>query len=462
MIASDGEGGAIIVWSDFRSSTYADLYAQRINASGAVLWTNNGVAICTASNIQVAVEITSDGEGGAIITWHDSRSGVYDIYAQRVNASGLVQWTIDGNAICSATDKQENPTITTDGEGGAIITWQDYRSGHYDIYAQRINASGTVQWTTDGVTICPEAYNQVYPTIISSSTGDAIITWFDGRSGDLDIYAQRINVSGMALWSTNGVAVCTAPNYQQFPTAVCDGEGGAIITWHDYRSGNYDIYTQRININGAVLWTPDGVAVATLPGAQMSPGVTSDGIGGAILTWADQRSDNRDVYAQRINANGTTQWTDNGVAVSIAANDQYYPSIMSSTDGGVIIAWWDYRNGNTADIYAQQINANGQLGVLTEIKDDPGASRESISLEQNFPNPFSTKTRISWQTPAGCWQTLKVYDVFGNEITTLVNEYKPAGKYETEFIATKLSGGIYFIELSADKFICTKKIIILR
>ena len=89
------------------------------------------------------------------------------------------------------------PTIVSDGSGGAIITWQDYRNGNNDIYAQRINAGGTVQWTLNGVAICTETHSQTYPTIVSDGSGGAIITWQDDRNGNNDIYAQRIIALGI-------------------------------------------------------------------------------------------------------------------------------------------------------------------------------------------------------------------------------------------------------------------------
>src|SRR5574342_572928 len=79
------------------------------------------------------------------------------------------QWSTDptvNNAICTATNDQMRPTIVSDGAGGAIITWRDSRSGgSSDIYAQRINASGIVQWTADGVAICTATNDQMRPTI---------------------------------------------------------------------------------------------------------------------------------------------------------------------------------------------------------------------------------------------------------------------------------------------------------
>ena len=135
-------------------------------------------AISTAANNQLTPTIASDGSGGAIITWQDLRSGTADIYAQRINASGVVQWTADGVAISTAANSQSSPTIVSDGSGGAIITWNDFRNdvSNSDVYAQRINASGVVQWTADGVAITTERVHGIYPPqIVSDGSGGAII-----------------------------------------------------------------------------------------------------------------------------------------------------------------------------------------------------------------------------------------------------------------------------------------------
>jgi hypothetical protein len=206
-----------------------------------------------------------------------------------------------------AAYSQDTPRITSDGSGGAIITWRDYRKGNnydYDIYAQRIDSAGKLLWTADGVAICTTAYHQNSPRITSDGSGGAIITWQDSRSENIDIYAQRIDSTGQPLWTANGVALCTATYSQLFPQLTSDGSGGAIITWQDDRSGNTDIYAQRIDGTGKPLWTVNGAAVCTAAYNQNSPQLTSDGSGGAIITWADVRSGNWDIYAQRITKDG--------------------------------------------------------------------------------------------------------------------------------------------------------------
>lgn len=85
-----------------------------------------------------------------------------------------------------------------------------------------------------------------------------------------------------------------------------------------------------------------------------------------------------------------------------------------------------------------------------------------FALEQNYPNPFNPSTKISWQSPISSHHTLIIYDVLGNEVSTLVDEFRQAGKYEINFDASKLSSGIYFYKLSAGKFIETKKMILIK
>jgi predicted lipoprotein with Yx(FWY)xxD motif len=365
-ITSDGGGGAIVTWEDCRSGGNYHIYAQRVNASGAVQWTTDGVALCTATGTQRYPTIISDGAGDAIVTWEDLRSVIsnYDIYAQRVNASGAVQWTANGIALCTATGAQWSPTITSDGAGGSIVTWWDNRNSNWDIYVQRVNASGAVQWTANGVALCTATENQSSPKIASDGAGGAIVTWSDDRSGDRAIYAQRVNGSGAAQWTKDGVALCTATGGQLNPKITSDGACGAIVTWEDYRSGEYNIYTQRVNASGGVLWRTDGLALCTAEGEESDPTIVSDSAGGAIVTWMDLRGlSSYDIYAQRVDASGAVQWTTDGVPLCAATGDQTSPAITSDGAGGVIVTWQDYRSGTNWGIYGLRVKANGSCAL---------------------------------------------------------------------------------------------------
>jgi hypothetical protein len=126
----------------------------------------------------------------------------------------------------------------------------------------------------------------------------------------------------------------------------------------------------------------------------------------------------------------------------------------------------------TDSINCKFINRNGLLiDNYTIIKAATNIKEESnfinnFYLGQNYPNPFNPITRISWHSPMSSWQTLKLYDVLGNEVATLFNEEKPAGNYEAEFdassIAGGLSSGIYFYQLKVGHFVATKKMILMK
>lgn len=360
-ILADGAGGAFIAWEDQRNGSNYDIYAQRLDANGQPMWTADGVVICSASGDQNYPRIISDDAGGAIIVWQDNYSGNDDIYAQRVNSAGVVQWAPDGVEVCTEDFAQSYPEVVSDNAGGAIIVWEDAYSGNSDVYAQRINSSGVVQWLASGVAVCTAAEDQYTPRIIADENGGAIVTWEDYRSGtSMDIYAQKISAAGAMQWGANGMAVCDNSFSQIRPQLTSDGAGGGIFAWEDNRvAPGSHIYAQQISSAG-VAASVDGILVSSLASEQGHPQLTSDGNGGAVIIWQQGYSASTDVYAQRINASGTAVWTTEGVEVCAEDVQQAYPELISDGNGGAYIVWAD--NRNTSDfynLYAQHLNSSG-------------------------------------------------------------------------------------------------------
>jgi len=391
VMAENGDGGAVIAWGRSPLFLYNyDILSQKVNPDGERQWAANDVTISDAPGTETFHRIISDGAGGAILTWAylPGTPGSTDIYAQRVHSDGTVLWTVNGEEICMAAESQSNPELTGDGSNGAIITWSDSRQGigTSDIYAQKIHAEGTVQWTANGVAVCKNTSSQEWPVIVSDGAGGAIIAWQDTRAENFDIYAQRVNADGEALWTENGIPVCSAASDQQIPDIVSDGEGGAIIVWQDLRNGHSDIYAQRISAPGEKLWEPDGVAACPAAGEQYIPVAISDKAGGVIITWIDNRNDGQgDIYAQRLNASGQVLWNANGTAVCTAPGYQEAPVPVSDGDQGAIIVWADKRNGEHYDIYAQRIDKNGYPGLFTDNDQDGIGDREEQGPDGDQP-----------------------------------------------------------------------------
>ncbi|MFN3873929.1 MAG: family 10 glycosylhydrolase [Ignavibacterium sp.] len=119
-----------------------------------------------------------------------------------------------------------------------------------------------------------------------------------------------------------------------------------------------------------------------------------------------------------------------------------------------------------ADAMMIMINRKLSPDVIVTSVEEEEVRRENIPegyvLEQNYPNPFNPSTKISWQSAVSSWQTIKVYDVIGNEVATLIDEYRESGKYEVEFDGSNLPSGVYFYQLRVGEFTQTKKMILLR
>ncbi|MEK7613182.1 MAG: peptidoglycan-binding protein, partial [Patescibacteria group bacterium] len=260
-------------------------------------------------------------------------SGEY--YGQRYNSSGSPQWTLGGTAAIASTTgaKPSFLEIMTDGSGGAFLVWQDSRSNNFNIYAQRINGSGAPQWTSGGIVIASTTNSQNLPVLTTDGSGGAIITWDDERAGanSGDVYAQRVNSSGVVQWAENGIAVSTATSEQNAPKIISDDAGGAIIAWTDKRSSVNAIFAQRLNGSGSAQWLANGVPVSNADAGAfgafftfLTTQMATDGSGGAIMAWLDTRVDDstNNVYAQRVSANAP---------LVVAYPDSYYGNVSTSS-----------------------------------------------------------------------------------------------------------------------------------
>ncbi len=415
-IISDSAGGAIITWEDARDIHF-DIYAQRIDARGNILWKQDGIPICTAQENQKRPRIISDGEGGAIIVWHDMRSGIgnYDIYAQRIDANGNPLWTNDGIPVCNEVKEQNSPCIAPDEAGGAIIIWEDFRTNYSDLYGQRINKNGESLWKKNGILICGASGSQSASEVVTDGAGGVIVIWKDLRRSYADIYAQRIDGGGTILWDKYGVALCNAPGHESAAVITSNGAEGAIVAWVDTRNGtnNNDIYAQQLDGNGAVQWLADGIPVCTAPGNQNCPAITTDGAGGAIIAWWDMRSGDFDIYAQRIDLAGYVQWGNDGQAICIESGIQNCVSIISDGNQGAIMVWNDNRVSHANfDVYAQKIDRKG--GALWEKN---GQAVCTASDTQCFPvlvNDGAGGAIISWQD--GRHRDKTYWDIYAQKI----------------------------------------------
>jgi hypothetical protein len=271
------------------------------------------VTITVAPNAQYYSDSAPDGIGGFLVTWTDARDEDNpNIYAQRISADGNPVWMIDGAIVTNNSALQRSGYIVPDGNGGAFVTWYDFRSNRHraDVFMQRITSTGVPAWITDLPIVANSGLAEGPTDLVADSKGGAILIASrylnDNLSGQLnvDVVAQRISSSGKLVWGETPVNVTNWEAQQDFGTAVPDNNGGVYIVWIDAFSDEYayDIWAQHLGSDGNLLWAEHGIQVVGEIGVQGLPIMISDNQNGFVVVWQDFRFDPEipDLYAQRI------------------------------------------------------------------------------------------------------------------------------------------------------------------
>ena len=377
VVINSDDGGVIIAWVDFRNEDAGDVYAQKLDQNGTLLWNPAGVPLCTAADVQISLNIVNDANYGAYVIWQDHRNpGGVDIYGTHIDSVGSIVtgWNANGNPIAASNGDQDQHTFWEDGTGGAIVAWHDTRdASNENLYMQRIASDGTLLWNAGGSLLCSAAGTQSNVKMCPDGTGNFIFVWRDKRDdAGGDIYSQRVDIQGNLLWVPE-VVIYSDNQVQKDPRITESSDTGAFMVWDDYRNDPYssDIYAQKIDTNGVLQWGAVGLALCTAPNDQIEPRLTNNNNGGCYFVWIDGRNGghpHEDIYMQHVDTTGTILWDVNGKMICDAYGEQYSPLLRGDCTGQVYAVWGDNRTGSTG-LYVQILNqagvellpANGEL-----------------------------------------------------------------------------------------------------
>jgi hypothetical protein len=407
VVATDGAGGAIVVWHDERTPFTSQMYAQHVRADGVLdpAWPvgGRGIMYSAPNAFRPRQAIISDGNGGAIVAWEDWTGPGESIYAQHLRASGDVDpaWPVKGLRLSPSGGGRTDARIISDGAGGAIVSWIHEIGGlERDVYAQHALASGVVDpsWPAGGIPVCTAPGGQTGAALLPDGAGGAFVAWIDARTTTFDfkIYAQHLLKAGVTdpRWPVNGRMV--HPTMWGFPVIVSDGGTGAIIGW-----GGGRLCAQHVLQDGTIdaAWPLEGNLI---PGASVGDGslrMLPDGAGGALLTWQDGRFNGTDVFAGHVLANGTPDpsWPPQGMAICTAPGQQFL-SLDMITDGfgGAIVAWEDRRNSRY-DLYAQHLPAVGYANPLWPAGGRAVNINSSVQLAPRMTSNGAGGAIFAWQ-----------------------------------------------------------------
>jgi hypothetical protein len=369
--ASDGKD-FLVVWEvSGEQDDDGNIFGARVSADGVPLDWFPVSTFEAEDDAQRFPAVASKYGSAYFAVWEDDRgisTNGTDIYGTRLTVDGI---PIDfyGIPICTTNGNQERPAVCLGASGGAppwFVVWSDTRSGGLDIYGARISGDTLVE--TNGFAISTAANSQSVPSVVSLL--DAfLVTWMDSRNGPLDIYGARVSSSGTLL-DSSGFAINNQTNAQRNPRVTGMNDMYFVVYFTAQRAGtlDYDIFGTRVTTNGTVL-DASGIAICTATNNQDFPSVANDGAD-FLAVWSDRReSTNWNVYAARIQTNGTVLDA-NGFLVSNQLADEQFPYVANSgVSGSPYLAVWRH-SANNGDVYGAFVTNNAAVSSIFGIDAD--------------------------------------------------------------------------------------------
>ncbi len=408
----------------------ADIYLIKTDSGGDTLWTRTyGGTESDYSN-----SVVQTGDGGYIIagSTHSFGEGEVNIYLLKVDASGDTLWT----RTYGGAGGESGLSVQETSDGGYIITGStsSYGEGYHDVYLIKTDSSGDTLWT--------KAYGgwdwEIGWSVQETSDGGYVIagTTHSFGEGDLDVYLLKTDANGDTLWTKTFGGAEADRAYSITQTAE-DGYLIAGIT-RSFGVDETDVYLIKTDAGGDSLWTRTYGGI----GYDVGLSIRQTSNGRFIITgFTNSHNEvNYDIYVIKIDADGDTLWTK---MYGGAETDQGY-SVTQTADGGYLVAGAtrSFGQGNY-DVYLIRLTAD-----QTDMEDS-NALPIIFSLHQNHPNPFNVSTIILYSLPEAADVTIKIYDILGRRVETLIRKQQPAGYHQVIWDGREKPSGVYFVRLEA-------------
>jgi len=506
-VATDGSDN-IFVLGDFNltatfgddtliSAGSGDVYVAKYTSDGNLIWIEqiggaefdrgNGIATDNYNNCVVT------GRFDGTATFGDTSlisNGYNDIFVAKYDSEGNLLWVEQAGGtgfdrgIRIKTDDLGNIVVTGRFETTAFFSDTSLNSfGSEDIFIAKYDADGNLLWVNQaGGTAIDRG--QGIATDVSGNTivtgrfgdiasfGDTMLT----SLGNIDIFVAKYGINGNLLWVQQaggegwdrGLSVET----DNLGNIVVTGEFESIATFGDtsvISKGYRDIFVANYDSDGNLIWVERaggtdwdcgfGVEIFS-SGNIVVTGVFEDTafFGDTSLTSAGWF----DIFVAEYDAGGNLLW----VNQAGGGGDDLGESIAIDSAGNIVVSGEFVDTvifGGTTlvseggqDMFVAKIER-----IIVDVQSQPSLPKE-FWLYQNYPNPYNPTTTIVYGLRERTNVELKVFDILGREVISLVNEEQPSGKYEIVFDATSISTGIYFYRLQAGSFVETKKMVLMK
>jgi hypothetical protein len=378
-MTADHDNHAILTWQDIRSDGNNNTVAYRIAPDGTFVWGEDGIMLSNSTAFDAAPKVTVTDANNAVFAWQAENV----IKMQKISPDGTKQWGEWGITF-SSDNTYSWPQLLPVGDDEVILKFYDDSGPVWaptrHLLAQKFDADGEAVWPS--ITIINDegniqAWHQILSFINDGNDG-FYIAWHDFTlSGtQASAWIQHVDSNGQVQFETNGLLLSTRINFNQFYPSVAKPENdeNVYVYWREVNGeqNQWGIYGQKVSPEGNRIWGDEGKIIYVVGGEAYYP-YLADAVDEDVVILYENGSDQ--LKAARIDSNGSFVWEPSDVAVSDNTSAKVHLSASAFDGNQWVFAWEDSRSGND-DIYAQNLNKNGSIGVS-----EPGLYTLTLSIE---------------------------------------------------------------------------------
>lgn len=365
----DNANHAILAFNDIRSGGNMNVVVYRISPTGTFAWGADGILLSNTTAMNASPKVVATAAGNVVVAWQADNV----IIMQKISPAGVLLWGPSGITLTSA-NRLSWPQLLPVGTDDVIMKYFD-DSGPVNapvrhVFAQRYNSSGAPVWSAAAAISLAggiSAWTQIFPFINDGSDG-FYICWNDDRDNNQrsSVFVQHVNSSGVTQFTANGVEVTNASTMNHYypQMALPPGSTDVYVFWNEMNGNqdNWGINGQKVNASGANQWGATGMVFIPLSATNVYPYEARCSPADVVLFY-EQYSGSVSglIKAMRISPTGSYLWTPNQKTMCSVLSEKIHPVINEFGNNQWIACWEDARNAST-DIYAQNIQLNGDLG----------------------------------------------------------------------------------------------------
>lgn len=460
----DADDNAVLVFSDTRAGSDLDIYAYKVSPGGDLLWGAGGVTLSTNNAFEPGAAVTVATDGDLVFAWaYLPDAGDGSIRLQRLAPDGTERYPHGGIDILTETGASPAFTdIIPSADGSVIVSCvrdiSSYYSNRY-FKAERFAADGSSVW--GGAVYIYDAYPLplgYHPRIQSDGDGGLVAAFHASEANYHQSRFQRIDAAGTEVHPHNGIRVTELAGRMHIDPSLAyqPDTGDAYVFWNERNSAQsqWGIYAQRVSSAGVLEWGVNGLELLPVNSAYKSFPRAVPCAGGAMVFLSDEPGgayDEDRLIGMRLDGSGAQVWPGEIVEVATSPSSKSrYPATVTGDDMAILV--WEDDRGGTADLYAQNVNADGTLGVSSAGAPVLVPQARALLLP-NEPNPFAGLTRFRIPTTRGlAHPQLEILDLEGRRVNVFP---VLAGARETQVVAWNgrsqagraLPDGVYFYRL---------------